>query len=254
MIDRRELLRGLGTAFCKGEMPDIVCPTCDIGHLVFDAEALQYETSVLAQRLRDHHPAWDPEMLDGTMTAALYCSRAKCGERAIIVGTWTLEDVGGYPYEEQVWQEVTRITHIEPPLSFVSIPLDCPESVRKAAASVGPLVLVDPDAAIGRLRFTLERLMDEQGVDRATSPSGAVSLARRLNTFAKKSKTTAAFFEALRWLGNEATHAGAMSLDDVVEAAEFLEEGLKILYPSGPGTLSKATVINQQRGTGRRKV
>ncbi|GAA3482233.1 hypothetical protein GCM10018966_067650 [Streptomyces yanii] len=56
--------------------------------------------------------------------------------------------------------------------------------------------------------------------------------------------------EAVKWIGNDASHEDSLSVADVLDGVELLEHALRLLYDTRPVVLKeRATRINKQRGT-----
>ncbi|MBK6518098.1 MAG: DUF4145 domain-containing protein [Polyangiaceae bacterium] len=112
----------------------------------------------------------------------------------------------------------------------------------------------DVPAAANALRSALEQFLTDRGVPNSViSPNGRTSVLRlhqRVERFAETSPDLKDHLFAVKWLGNDGTHADAtLSRDDLFDAFEQLDHAFEQVFD---GTLEKlkrkASEINENKG------
>jgi hypothetical protein len=209
--------------------------------------------SVESRRARDHD-AWEPEWIHGRFSALLACG--DCANPAFVVGFWRVDEL---------WEpgDATLLTRYHPEFvtpapDLIQLPARTPEAIADELKVAFSLFWFDPDACGNRIRSAVERLLDDQRVQKVaskTNRSTRLTLHRRLDVFRTRRPEVVDLLMAVKWIGNAASHGRSLARDDLFDGFDLLEQTLGILYaPSEANRIAKQ--INRRkkpRGTTRRK-
>lgn len=221
---KRENWKNWHTSF---NWPAWTCPTCHSGMLQLDRKSLVERETTKSRRDRNREE-WDPGWIYNNFTAWLKCSKASCGEVAIVSGMSSVDPTMG-PDGGLEWEEIYSPTVVLPMPDIIAIPAKCPESVADELRSAFRLFWIDTGAAANRLRVALEALLDVPGVRRRQRIPGAIrelTLHQRIMEYQKKEPVVAAHLMAVKWLGNTASHESGISQDALLDALEIVEHVL----------------------------
>jgi hypothetical protein len=199
-----------------------------------------------------------PENDEGRFAALLRCDDPRCRELAAVCGD-TGMDVDSD--EDNGWHYVPvyRVRAISPsPLPLV-VPSKTPITVRAAITAAASLLWSDPEAAVNKLRQSVEAFLSEERVPRSARQKNntlrRLSLDQRISAYSKtpKGAPLADALRAAKWIGNAGSHTdpreGGMTRDDVMEACEIIEHVLEERYSSRRQAISKkVAAINKRRG------
>lgn len=246
--------KALKIPFTKGHAPDWMCPSCEKGVLRIKNET--FFTDERAQS-RDHsHEAWEPEWITNVYSCLLYCTNDKCNEVVSSSGSgsvdWSIrEDERGEP--EQVYEDHYRPKHFDPPLRIIAIPKACPESVSSPIEESFSLFFSSPNAAANSIRVSVEQLLTELRIKRFNLIKGKrryISLHQRIALLPAQHSEIKDLVLAIKWLGNSGSHSrDAMTLDDVMDAYEFLEHILEEIFGKKAKKLKAlAKKVNKKKG------
>ena len=243
----------------EAEWPHVACPTCGDGSLAI--KSIETEDCGESIRYRNHED-WEPEWLHGTFHGALQCARSACQETVAIAGDYKTDmvrgaDVGSYSdYNSIPYDSFFRLRFSIPPLTLVALPGRTPEAVATAVNGAAAVIWTDPNAAANRLRVAVEELLTANGQRRfEVKKHKRVRLTthRRIEEFKQDRSEAAEALEAVKWIGNEGSHAAELGLADVLEGAGFLGYALRLLYDDEDEQLaSRIRSVNRARGVGRR--
>lgn len=168
---------------------------------------------------------------------------------AVAVGDWRVTDISGYT--GQAYQSNYRLRSCVPALPIVKAPSGCPEPVKEALSQAAQVIWMDPGAAGNRLRFAIERVLDDRKVARTTASNGKrsrLSLHARIDRLRAKDKAAAEVLEAVKWIGNQASHEDSVTIDGALEAARILEHALVLMYDRSPDEIRRRVQkINKER-------
>jgi hypothetical protein len=132
-----------------------------------------------------------------------------------------------------------------------------PETVRRAVEAASTLLWTDPGAAGNRLRFAIEELLTAHRVRRYSVKNGRQN---RLNTHSRiellqqRKEAAGDALMAVKWIGNEGSHADALTATDVIDGAELLGHALRLLYDDSAKQMERRIrKINKARGLPRNR-
>ena len=190
-----------------------------------------------------------------TLTGLLRCR--KCQEPVAVGGSAYIsepEPLGysferGAEYGSRTTEYTIRFVNPAPPL--VKVPTECPVSVGELIKSAFALYFLDPEAAVNRLRTAVEVLLTELGI--LEPHNGRPSLHARIGKLKGMSvpaeRQLADRLEAVKWLGNAASHASTLKEEDALDAFELLESVLHDRFvPEGRTAKGIAQSVNKKKG------
>jgi hypothetical protein len=193
---------------------------------------------------RELHPdEWEPDFNVERWSAALQCDEAECGEVVSMIGdTEVVEAEEPLPGGRTVWvyQDVLKIRALFPAPPLFRISKNVPNKIREQLELAFQMYWTDVSACVARLRTSVERLLDDQGVPKerllsaGTNTSGGkmhrMDLHERINSFTSGSSHQDQL-QGLRNIGNLGTH-GADDVDDedLFDAIDVLEFVLTGIY------------------------
>lgn len=119
----------------------------------------------------------------------------------------------------------------EPMPDMIEFPAKSPEGVVDELRYSFRLFWLNPNAAAGRIRCALERLMDflkmpTTRINKKGKPV-RIDLHERIQEFGKVDATQAGHLMALKIVGNTGSHQASLSKDDVLDALEVIEHALE---------------------------
>jgi hypothetical protein len=237
--------------FGKESWPGWPCSVCTTG--TWTLRDIKVEETGASKR-QVNPPPWD---FAGRFRAVLRCNRGTCDEPAVMIGDVSVEvDVGDQG--EQFYENWFAPTSVYPaPLLFLP-PKKCPEAVQKELVRAFALFLPDPTAAGNALRATVEAILTDRGVPRTAISSKHrrqfLKLHDRIDAFSKTNPSVAEALMAVKWIGNEGSHEGALKRADVVDALEVIENVLDDLWGDKGKTLKRLIVSINKRRRPRSKV
>ena len=139
-----------------------------------------------------------------------------------------------------------------PPLQIIEIPETCPELVAEALQRSFRVFWCDPSAAANHLRTAVEELLTAIGVKRYTNKGGKkhlISLHARIGLLPAKYSQLQGLLLAIKWLGNAASHATQISMDDAMDAYELMEFAMQEMYSEkSKKILALAAMVNKKKG------
>ena len=95
----------------------------------------------------------------------------------------------------------------------------------------GQLLWQSPEGAANHIRQAVEHLMDHQKVKkRAQSGGKKLTLHARLLEFEKKDRRNGPILRAIKWIGNDGSHQGGVSREEVLDAFDMMELALTNLF------------------------
>ena len=214
-------------------LPPWECPTCGKGHLIAINDKEAFEETGSSKRGR-RHEVWDPDWIEERFSMLLKCNFANCGDVVSVSGNASFEEEPSQD-EDGVWQQdYVRCLEV---LSILPAPLPIrpigktPESVKEPLRMAGQLLWQSPEGAANHIRQAVEHLMDHQKVrKRAQSGGKKLTLHARLLEFEKKDSRNGPILRAIKWIGNDGSHQGGVSREEVLDAFDMMELALTNLF------------------------
>jgi len=255
MIDKNFLLK----SFRLESPPSWPCPNCTTGVLLpslgipkskdgEDSFRWGYDAASHAE-LSSYNG--DP-FATGVFVGLLKCNNKDCVESVAISGSLGLEqnDEESCRRGESSWIAFCIPNYFSPPLRIFQIPENCPRAIRNDILASFSLFWSDEAASANRLRSAIERFLTVLGIDRLRrDKSGKPKRHSRMNAderirlLEKQQPDLASWLMAIKWIGNEGSHGGELSRQDVIEGFEMLEH---VLYEHYVQHLKKLTKIRSR--------
>jgi hypothetical protein len=222
--------------FQKDNIPNWVCPRCKVGILRPIDNTFHFaESGDIHSEIVQHGEYFDYENYTFRYAVLLKCNNSFCEEHVAS---------GGEGHVDTSFSETKRglePSHVEvfvpqfffPPLFIFSIPIECPESVSSEIKTSFKLFFSDPPASANYVRKAVDAILTNKRVKRFSSTKGKrrlITLHHRIIDFEKKDAGVAKKLLAIKWLGNEGSHANTITKNDVLDAYEILESVLDDLY------------------------
>ncbi|MDR6522199.1 hypothetical protein J2789_004889 [Variovorax paradoxus] len=184
-----------------------------------------------------------------TKVAAMFvCSH--CGESVACAADGWVDEIYGddeYGDIQRDWEDRFTPRYFAPPLVLMDIPEDCPEGVASHLQTSFSMYFCNPGASANAARIALEVLMDEWGVPKDDNGK-TLTLHQRLQRLPPAYSGLEELLLAVKWLGNDGSHGGNLTKDDVNTLYDILEVALHEAYDKKKDTvLAKARAINQTR-------
>ena len=189
--------------------PAWMCPTCQKSTLSLVTDTLKNEETGSSKEAHDHED-WDPSWITARFSALFRCANKACSEVVCCVGDMNVDD----DYEGN-YRSFYKPEYFHPSLNFFRIVDQCPEVVQHQLRRAFSSAWSDSAATINALRSTLEAILTERRIPRTTigknGPSKGkrlpLNLQSRIDRYVVKDPGAADLMKALRWLGNNGSHA-----------------------------------------------
>ena len=200
------------------------CPACGNGTLALVPNSLVAKETVESRQL--YEVLCEPESTAYTFSAWLRCNYGDCGEEVVVVGNGTVarfDRMNEAGEEEEKYIRSFHPLFCWPMPDMFELPEKCPPEVQTELRAGFRLFWSDQAASAGRVRVSLERLMDHYRIPE-------LKLHDRIKEFSKAETTAGEKLMALKWLGNTGSHQGSVSRDDLLDGFEVLEYSIAELF------------------------
>lgn len=221
------------------EWPDWPCPTCRTGTLKSVKDLHRYEDTAEWKRTQYDRNPYD---LSQRFSWWFRCNRANCREPAVVIGEEGVSpefDDDGTDYPVTYYRPLA----IDPSPPLFIPPKRCPEDVQAELVRAFALFLRDPTAAGNALRGAVERILDHKQVPRTVISKKQkrvrINLHDRIVMFKAANAEAAEALMAVKWIGNEGSHAGSLSRSDVLDAMDMIENVIDKFWGEKDQTLQR---------------
>ena len=226
------------------------CPACASGRLYLEKSSLVLRETSESREYRRSRDEGDhePDAFTQRFCCLLVCSQAHCKEPVVVCGTTVEEEeMDGEGGTE--WKTYLHPVYFNPPLRMISIPAGCPASVRNQLEKAFALYWCDPLSCSNRIRNSVELLLTHLGVPRFRTDAHKQKRRRRwlherielFRSRSRQGRELATLMFAVKVIGNEGSHPGALTREDLLDAFELLEHVLSILF--APPEQNRLTAI-----------
>lgn len=233
--------------FKEKSIPHWNCPCCSSASLKLKENSFSSEFA----RGDIDDPDFDLEYAGLIFNMMLKCANGDCKAHVSCSGTGHVtqeyfEDGSG----NHGYFSYYSAKYFEPPLMLLDIPADTPVVVIKSLKKSFSLYFSNPPTALSCLRTTMEVLLSELGVPEKNANDKPIHLATRIDQITDEYKEMIEPAKAIKWLGNDGTHAGSEATkDNALEGYKIFETILHKLYPSTrPDINDLVTRINDAKG------
>lgn len=203
--------------YSEEDMPSYRCPTCD------DADMMP--VGEVSNRQSEARTGGDIRVM---LRSDLMCQNDKCSEVGIMV---MLGEV--YSDGETEPELLFKPTYVNPAPNMCSLRKEYPWQIRTLLEQVFLLFWTDLASSGNKLRIAVEELLTQQGVDLHHHDNGVprlnkngyptpIMLHERLRRFKGRGKVESkcvSALEAIKWLGNDSSHAGEHVFENVLYQA-----------------------------------
>ena len=210
---------------CDDFSPPFPCPSCS-SNLQLKKDTLKILETGYSKASRST-PDWEFDWSIQRFVCFLECGNKSCGEVVAVSGeTGTQEEL---IKEENTWGIVSTLLPKSffpaPPIIAVSKELSNVTSAHLWVAF--GLFWSDEAAAANRLRVTVESLLDDLNIPKTTITTKRkrvpLTLAARIDKLEAKKRGHKDALDALRWIGNHASHSGMTSTAVLLAGFELFE-------------------------------
>lgn len=174
---------------------------------------------------------FDHELGDGRFAALLKCGNKACGEIVALSGETRPMVREGDEHPEELFHDL-KPKGMFPAPPIINIPDGASDAVRAELRLAFQLFWSDLGACVGKMRTSVERLMDQSGVKKTFTKGGKrypQALNNRIDAFKKSKPEYEHILHALRTVGNLGTHKNA-NLAPVLDAFRIYEHALDDLF------------------------
>lgn len=234
------------------------CPVCKTGRLQLEKSSLTIRETRESQEYREAKEPGDFFYGDITerFCCVLQCNQPHCNEPVVVCGTATHEEeIDGEGGME--WKRELRPTYFHPALKIITVPEKCPKDVKGQLEQAFALYWCDSLSCANRIRNAVEMLLMQLGIpkfriDLQKKKRLRLWLGQRINLFCQSSKLgkqLSSMMFAVKVIGNEGSHPGNLSREDLLDAFQMIEHLLAVLFvPAEQDHLTKlAKTINKSQ-------
>ncbi len=237
----------------KDNIPEWICPICSFGHIRLATEKSIKETELKkSKKRRDDDEYWSPEEYEGKFTAILTCSNKICAESIYVLGdSFVGQDVDGNG--DMGYFNYLRPKLFNPTINLFEILKEYPDDVKNTLQDSFRLFWVDIESCANKIRVIVELIMNERRIvktQKVKKGKRKLWLNERITKFGEKYTELSANMHAVKWIGNEGSHANAsLKSSDLLDGFDLLENCLYRLYSKENERLKKLSDrINKKKG------
>lgn len=239
------------------KFPKLTCPTCGEVALALDPKKVnyqrlknQYESNVFEKETFDagvvlnvikaigiiaEELKWEQCRFNGHLTCL------NCGDVTSILGKAKVPNRRSPAYMQNLVAQLMP-EFFSPPVPLIPLRPDYPLVIRAELVRSFALFFSDSAAAGNRVRLCIELLLDDLKIEAVrrdqsgtakVSASGRevkLSLGERIRKFAEHHGELAELLSAIKGVGNEGSHSGDLSREDLLQAYAMIDHILTTLY------------------------
>jgi hypothetical protein len=224
-MNRSLWIKGIDKTYCPGWQ----CPSCTEGTIVLVPKSLAHAETILSVQGHDHSD-FDPDWIQYSFTAWGQCSHASCQQKFAIAGKGGVSPEFTSDGRSWEYEDYFEPQYCFPMPHIIELPQKCPNNIKKELIAAFSLFWLNRPACAGRIRVSLEMLMDHMSVpNKRKAKNGRdleLTLHERIDAYSAKDPQFGSYLMALKWLGNTGSHEGDISKADILDAFEILEHAL----------------------------
>ncbi|HHR5700588.1 TPA: DUF4145 domain-containing protein [Klebsiella michiganensis] len=255
-MDRKKLT----SSFSLEEKIPWECPTCKTGVLGIVESSLHKRITPESDAICARYEQWIPEEIEYRYSCLFQC--ASCKEIISSSGIGHVDVIGYETFDEgsydAIYGDCFKPKFFEPHLSLISMPDNCPISIREPLNESFKLFFSSLGAAANNIRVAIEAFLTELKVptEKKKKDGGStfMSLHERIDKIPLTHTEYKEMLKAIKWIGNAGSHNSDVKPDveDVIDAYELIEHVLEEVYASRRKRLSAiAARINKNKGPGK---
>ncbi len=199
------------------------CPNCDSGYLGYNSKNTKSSETLESLEANEYHKNGIVYPTTTTLiTTHFVCKECDYRVAAMFERIDDVRLTDEYGNDISIWNPVLY----HPVLKIISIPGNAPEEIKAMIQSSFGLYWYDLNSCGNKIRAGLELLMDHENVTKTNSKGKEATLHFRLEEYAKLNAATpeiGEYLEAVKWIGNFASHGGTLDKNQLLNAYELLE-------------------------------
>jgi hypothetical protein len=164
----------------------------------------------------------------------------------ISIDSFTAPDTREEVYQ-QIEEQDFRVVYVSPSPPLITIPENCPTTVKTALEKAFVASWGDLWAAANHTRSCVEELLDY------LKEPNTGTLHHRIENYKKRDEQRGAALLAVKWVGNAGSHADGISRADVYDAFDIIEAVLKDVFSRDYSKVEKFVEAINKRGSHHRK-
>ncbi len=237
MIDK-ELWKKSIASISPEHVPEWPCPNCADGKLVLEQQSLclrpvnkqysrdefqkeDFENGILLGILVDLGKAFIQQLVkQARFNAFLRCEA--CSEVVSVCGRAEILRSQNQSLNKESVFMIPEF--FSPPLPIFPLEKEYPKDIKRELAKSFSVFFADSSSAGNKLRTCIEILLDNQQVQKSNN------LHSRIQEFRKMNNDLGEMLLAIKWLGNEASHATELDKNDLITAYEIIEYVLEKIF------------------------
>ena len=229
----------------KNKVPKVYkCSSCGEGALDFIDDTFhcfESNDSTLAQQ----HEDWEPEWIEQVFSGVLACRN--CNQKFAVSGIGGAEE----DYDEEYGKYICEYFYPKyfcPELHLFKIPINTPKKIHEIIISSFYLAWSDFSASGNKLRVALEIIVN----DLAENVNEKDTLGNKIAKIPDKHLSIKNMINAIKWLGNQASHEARLKEYDLAFAYEVTDLVLNELYPDTvkkDSLLKHVGLVNKAKGS-----
>jgi len=214
------------------------CPHCGQNKLYVDEEKILSEESAESKKKAEHQVLWEEHTPSGTYSAILSCRN--CKQFVISTGNFDVEHLTGRTSDDEEEESVEFIyfypKFFDPPLRFFNWPQQMPKELETILLSAFQLYWINPNSCASKVRSFIEELLTIEGIAKRRINKNKkrienIWLNERLLSYKTKNSEVYEILDAIKLIGNDATHAeGSIERNDCLDAFELLAAALVEIF------------------------
>ncbi|WP_313491922.1 MULTISPECIES: DUF4145 domain-containing protein [Sphingobacterium] len=225
------------------------CPNCETGHLSYSTKQTNISETLESQIANEFHK----NGIVHPTTTFLVTTHFKCKNCGFIV-TAIFEKVEDVRYVDEngyqidIWNPVVY----HPALKIIPMPKNAPKEIESMITGSFGLFWYDINSCGNKIRAALELLMDHVGIPKTDGKGKSMTLHHRLREYAVQNSAKpeiGQYLEAIKWIGNAASHGGSVKKNDILDAYELLEAIMEHVFSERKNKLiAISNRINSTKG------
>lgn len=244
------------------------CPSCGKNSLKHNKDKFYSRQSAGSLKAADDY-YFEPDWIKEVFTSVLICEDSECNEVVTCTGVGYVDFeivINEYGEQEQEFFTYYEPQVFIPALQYINIPSECPDEVLENLQEAFSLTLLSPSSAANKVRAAIENLLSEYNIPKYKIQRGKgggkgrrifISLHERIVIAGRRKKIfdeLNGILIAIKWLGNEGSHAtSGITHNDIFDAYRLTEHILNVLYPSDMNLQKKAKEIVKNKGVKKTK-
>ena len=233
------------------------CPACARGRLQLDKSTVDLRETSRSREYRSSRESdyWEPDLLIERFMCMLVCNQPSCREPVVVCGT-TGDEPEPDPEGGETWKRYLYPKFFHPAPPIIRIPEATPETVTKEVEKAFALFWCDLLSCANAVRNAIEQLLTHNKIRRikidAQRKTRRVSLHERIQIYSQlgqREQELATAMFAVKWIGNEGSHPGKLTKDDLLDAFQLLEHVLSTLFvpPQQNTAVELAKMIHKRK-------